>query len=117
MTVGALLTIELALEPVGDSTRTYFDFGDGEKRLSDWLIANTKVAWLPTDDPFGAEKAVLARVPVIFNISERKKHAYSKYLMTLRSYFAGRPSAAARLADLVSVGAGSRDQRVGISKP
>jgi len=104
MTVGALLTIDLGLEPVGDGTRTYFHFGDGEKRLTDWIVAHTRVAFVPADDPFGIEKSVLASVPVPFNISERKKHAFSKYLMTLRSYFAGRPSAAARMVDLVSVG-------------
>lgn len=105
MTVGALLTLELRLEPVGDGSRTYFHFGDGERRLTDWLVSNTRVAFAPSANPFGDEKRVLTSVPVPFNISERKRHPYSKYLMTLRSYFAGRPNAAARFVDLVASGA------------
>ena len=111
MSAGALLTLELGLDPVGDGSRTYFHFGDGERRLTDWLIANTRIAWMASFDPFRDEKDVLASVPVPFNISERKRHAYSKYLMTLRSYFAGRPNAAARFVDLVASGAPLTDAK------
>jgi hypothetical protein len=105
MTVGALLTLELGLDPVGDGSRTYFHFGDGERRLTNWLVANTRIACVPSVDPFHEEKQILANAPLPFNISERKRHPYSKYLMTLRSYFAGRPNAAARFVDLVASGA------------
>ena len=91
MTVGALLAHELALEPVGDGTRTYFSFGDGERRLTDWLCAHTRVAVHPCDDPFALEKELLRSFPIPLNITERKRHAYSKYLMALRAVYAGRP--------------------------
>jgi hypothetical protein len=104
MTVGAVLALELGLEPIGDGSRTYFHFGDGEQRLTDWLVAHTRVAFVLTDDPFGDEKRAIAAAPVPFNISERKRHPYSKYLMSLRSYFAGRPTNAARYLDLATAG-------------
>ena len=91
MTVGALLASHLHLEPVGDGTRTYFDFGDGERRLTDWLCANTRVAVFPCEQPFVIEKSILRNVAVPFNISDRKRHGFSKYLMNLRAVYAGRP--------------------------
>lgn len=94
MTVGALLARDLALDPVGDGSRTYFDFGDGEQRLSDWLVTHTRLAVHECDDAFGHEKHLLRTVPIPLNITERKKHPFSRYLMTLRSYYAGRPKCA-----------------------
>jgi hypothetical protein len=97
MTVGALLSNELSLEPIGARNRTYFEFGHGERRLTDWLLSNTQIAFLVCEDPFEAERELLHAVPVPLNISERRRHPYSKYLMTLRSYFAARPMTRPRL--------------------
>ena len=91
MTVGALLADELALEPVGDGTRTYFSFGDGERRLTEWLCAHTRVAFHSCQDPFALEKELLRFFPIPLNITERKRHPFSKYLMALRAVYAGRP--------------------------
>ena len=92
MTVGAILADELILDPVADGSHCYFDFGDGEARLSAWLTSYTKVAVVPCDAPFVEELALLRTVPLPLNISERKRHRFSKYLMTLRAYYAGRPN-------------------------
>ena len=91
MTVGALVADDLNLDPVGDGSRTYFNFGDGERRLTEWLCAHTRVAVHVTDQPFVFEKALLRSLAVPFNISDRKRHPYSKYLMNLRALYAGRP--------------------------
>lgn len=98
MTVGALLAEELALDPVGDGSRTYFSFGDGERRLSEWLAANTRLAFWECDTPFVLEKHLLRTYPVPFNISDRKRHPFSKYLMSIRAFYAGRPRSVPPLA-------------------
>ena len=98
MTVGALLANDLDLEPVGDGSRTYFNFGDGERRLTSWLCAHTRVAVHPSSQPFVLEKALLREHFIPFNLSERKRHPFSKYLMALRAVYAGRSSNAAHLS-------------------
>lgn len=97
MTLGALLSEELHLEPVGDGTRTYFDFGDGERRLTDWIGAHTRVGFQACSNPFAIEKQLLKSIAAPLNITDRKRHAFSKYLMNLRGYYAGRPKCAGRL--------------------
>lgn len=91
MTVGALVADDLNLDPVGDDSRTYFNFGDGERRLTEWLCAYTRVAVHVTDQPFVVEKMLLRSLTVPFNISDRKRHPYSKYLTNLRALYAGWP--------------------------
>ncbi len=90
MTVGALLAGDLDLDPVGDGSRTYFNFGDGERRLTQWLCAHTRVAVHPCPQPFAIEKWLLREYAVPLNLSERKRHPFSKYLMALRAVYAGR---------------------------
>jgi hypothetical protein len=97
MTIGALIGNELGLDPVGSRNRTYFDFGDGEQRLTDWMLAHTRVAVVATDDPFPLERAVLATTPVPLNISERRRHPYSKFLMNLRAVLACRRPSTVRV--------------------
>ena len=95
MTVGALLAGDLDLDPVGDGSRTYFNFGDGERRLTQWLCAHTRVAVHPCSQPFAIEKWLLREYAIPLNLSERKRHPFSKYLMALRAVYAGRsPNAA-----------------------
>ena len=94
MTLGVLLADELGLEPVGDPHRSYFEFGDGELRLTDWLRANTRIAWHVSDEPFVTEKELLRSLPIPLNITDRKRHAFSRYLMALRCVYAGRPRSA-----------------------
>ena len=88
--MGALLAGDLCLEPVGDGSRSYFGFGDGERRLTNWLCGNTRVALHPCDQPFVLEKALLRDHAIPLNLSERKRHGFSKYLMALRAVYAGR---------------------------
>jgi hypothetical protein len=102
MTAGVLMTTELGLDPVAAPNRTYFDFGDGEQRLTDWLLAKTRVATVADDDPYYLEHKVLTSTPMPLNISERRRHPYSKYLMNLRSLFAARPRAAAPYRSLLA---------------
>lgn len=92
MTVGAVLASRLGLEPVGDGTRTYFNFGDGERRLTDWMRDHTQIAVIESDNPFAMERAILSVLPAPFNISERRRHPFSRYLMSLRAVYAGRPN-------------------------
>ena len=94
MTVGALLAGDLDLDPVGDGSRTYFNFGDGERRLTQWLCAHTRVAVHPCSQPFTIEKWLLREYAIPLNLSERKRHPFSKYLMALRAVYAGRPISA-----------------------
>ena len=91
MTVGALLAADLDLEPVGDESRSYFNFGDGERRLTNWLCEHARVAVHPCVQPFVLEKALLRQHAIPLNLSERKRHSFSKYLMALRAVYAGRP--------------------------
>ena len=95
MTVGALLAGDLDLEPAGDGSRTYFNFGDGERRLTQWLCAHTRVAVHPSSQPFAIEKWLLREYAIPLNLSERKRHPFSKYLMALRAVYAGRSANAA----------------------
>ena len=104
MTVGAILSRELELEPTGAGNRTCYDFGAGEARLTEWLVNHTRVGLIPTPNPFGLEKTILRDVPLPFNISERRRHPYSKFLMAVRAYFAGRPKVGFGLADFERLG-------------
>jgi hypothetical protein len=94
MTVGALMSSELGLEPVTTPRRTYFDFGsDGEARLTDWMLAHTRVATAASAQPYADERELLTTIPLPFNISERRRHPFSKYLMAQRAVMAGKARA------------------------
>ena len=91
MTVGALMRPELGLEPVTTPRRNYFDFGsDGEARLTDWMLAHTRVATAASAQPYVDERELLTTIPVPFNINERRRLPFSKYLMAQRAVMAGK---------------------------
>jgi hypothetical protein len=91
MTVGMILSTDLNLEPIGNRRHAYYDFGEGEYRLTEWLLTHTRVAFIESDDPFGLEWSILQQVPLPLNISHRKRHGFSKYLLAMRAYYAARP--------------------------
>jgi hypothetical protein len=104
MTVGALMTIDLGIDPVGVKGRNYFDFGfDGEERLTDWFLANTRVASVASREPFREEQDLITTTALPFNINERRRHPFSKYLMSLRAVIAGRPAKASAAVSLATV--------------
>ena len=88
MTVGALMRPELGLEPVTTPRRNYFDFGsDGEARLTDWMLAHTRVATAASAEPYVDERELLTTIPVPFM---RRRLPFSKYLMAQRAVMAGK---------------------------
>ena len=97
MTLGALLTEELLLDPIAGPSRGYYDFGHGEARLSEWIVRSTRIGFYPSDDPYDLERHILQSVPLPLNIDQRKKHRFSRYLLMLRGYYSARPKQRGRL--------------------
>jgi hypothetical protein len=90
-TVGALLSQDLGLDVVGGEQRSSFHFGDTEHRLTAWLREHCLVGYLVCDNPFEVERDLIRSIPLPLNISERKRHPFSRYLLSLRACLAARP--------------------------
>ncbi|HTK34706.1 MAG TPA: hypothetical protein VL358_05385 [Caulobacteraceae bacterium] len=90
MSMGCLLRQRLDLSVYPHLTKTYFHFGQGEGRLTRWLCQNTAVAIWPCAQAPELEKALIRNLPAPINISDRRTHPYSRYLLTLRSTANGR---------------------------
>jgi hypothetical protein len=97
MTLGAILTEELLLDPIAGANRGYYDFGFGEARLSQWIVSTTRIGFYPSDDPYDLERDILRCVPLPLNIDQRKRHRFSRYLLMLRGYYSARPTQRGRL--------------------
>jgi len=90
--VGALIAGDLGLDVVGAHNRASLHFGDTEQRLTSWLMEHTSVSFATNDNPFLLERDLLHSIALPLNISERKRHPFSRYLLSLRATLARRPS-------------------------
>ncbi len=90
MSMGCLLKESLDLTIYSQPTRTTFNFGQGEARLTRWLCLNTAIAIWPCQDAFDLEKALIKNLPSPINITNRRQHPYARYLLQKRSEANGR---------------------------
>jgi hypothetical protein len=90
MSLGTVLRFKLDLTVHPHLTKHYFDFGPGEARLTRWLCENTAMAIWPCAHALDLEKALIRNIPTPMNISDRRTHPFSRYLMGLRRRLTGR---------------------------
>ena len=89
--IGALLADELNLDPESFAGQSGFGFGEGEPRLTKWLMDHTAVVAVPCEDPFRLERELLINNPAPLNITGRRRHRFAKYLTSLKQLYCRRP--------------------------
>jgi hypothetical protein len=84
MTLGTLLRKELSLGAVTTPKKSYFHFGAGEERLTEWMSRNVLFGIRACDDPATLERHIIQDRVVPLNISDRRAHPFSRRLMSMR---------------------------------
>jgi hypothetical protein len=84
LTLGCLLANELGIQlrRVGSGTR--LTFGDGEKRLSDWMAENAFVSWEVCPEPWVLEGALIGALPLPLNLDRNASHPFCAPLTGIR---------------------------------
>lgn len=84
LSLGSILAgrLGIQLRRVGSGKR--LTFGAGEKRLSEWLEENARVAWLPCDQPWTLEAHLIATLNLPLNLEQNSRCPYHLVLTQLR---------------------------------
>lgn len=84
LTLGCLLSAELAIElrRVGSGTRR--TFSDGERALSSWMAANAFVCWAADTEPWTLEEELISRYDLPLNLDQNKQNAFHPELSAAR---------------------------------
>jgi hypothetical protein len=84
LTLGCLLSAELAIElrRVGSGTRR--TFSDGERALSRWIAANAFVCWTVHAEPWKLEEELISRYDLPLNLDQNKHNAFHPELSQAR---------------------------------
>src|SRR5205814_5523738 len=83
LTLGTLLTVKLGLSR--DLARRSKSFGDGERRLSEWMAENAFVTWVVHDEPWAIEPHVIAKLNLPLNLAHNRAHPFWAALTKARS--------------------------------
>jgi len=83
LTLGSLLAATLNLSR--DPARRSKSFGEGERRISNWMAENAYVTWVVHDKPWSIEEQVIASLNLPFNLAHNRGHAFWQYLTEARS--------------------------------
>jgi GIY-YIG catalytic domain len=86
LTLGCLLSEELAIElrRVGSGER--LTFADGEHVLSEWMAKNAFVCWLETPSPWLVESQLIAETSVPLNLADNRNHSFHQTLSAARRH-------------------------------
>lgn len=99
--LGCLLKERLGLEITTYRKKSYFSFGEGEARLSDWIREHTSVALWPCRDPEELERALIRALPSPLNIVDGRDRRYARFLLAIRSRARRIPDASIGADELV----------------
>jgi hypothetical protein len=83
LTLGSLLTAELALSH--DPGRRTKSFGEGERKLSEWMAQSAYVMWVEHCEPWSIEAQVIASLNLPLNLAHNRSHGFSSHLTKARS--------------------------------
>jgi len=83
LTLGALLAERLDLRRRPGARGK--SFGDGERRLSEWMEENAEVAWMVHPEPWVIEGSVIGRLYLPFNLAHNRSHPFHDQLAAARS--------------------------------
>jgi hypothetical protein len=117
-TVGVLLREQLSLS-LCEAKRANFHFGDGEVRLSRWLVENSAFAFIETEDAFRFEKFLIQKLGPPLNLSHRRRHPFARTIMQLFWTLRGEPAryatrgAPRRRSELVTLSGRLPEQLIG----
>ena len=117
-TVGVLLREQLSLSLRG-ADRANFHFGDGEARLSGWIVENSAFAFIETKDAFRLEKFLIQMLGPPLNLSHRRRHPFARTIIQLFWTLRGEPAryatrgAPRRRTELVSLSGRLPEQLLG----
>jgi hypothetical protein len=84
LTLGCLLADQLGIElrRVGSGNR--LTFSAGEKRLSEWMDENARVAWFVCDEPWKLEEKLISTLNLPLNLHQNSANAFFKVLSEVR---------------------------------
>lgn len=82
LSLGCLLGLEL--RRVGSGRRMTFGKA-GEKELTEWMAEHARVCWVPHDEPWTGESALIAQLDLPLNLDQNRRHAFHGYLSGLHA--------------------------------
>jgi hypothetical protein len=82
LTLGALLVESLGLRRRAGSSKS---FGEGERKLSEWMGQNAYVAWIVRPEPWVIEPSVIGRLFLPFNLAHNRYHPFHDQLAAARA--------------------------------
>jgi hypothetical protein len=89
MSVAALLRERLKV-PIQSSRMGHICYlGEAEERLTNWIRKRTAVLLWPCETPGAVEKALIKHLPCPLNITDRRGHPFSRYLIEQRRLLSG----------------------------
>jgi hypothetical protein len=87
LTLGSLLAPQLGLRRASTSSKS---FGEGERRISEWMDANAYVTWIEHAEPWSIEPGVIASLNLPLNLAHNPDHPFRERLRQARSSLSAR---------------------------
>jgi len=84
-TLGCLLSqkLGLCLQKTGSGKK--MNFGEGEKKLSEWMADNAFVTWIVQPDPWNWERALIEAARPPLNLDGNSNHPFHAMLTSIKS--------------------------------
>ena len=89
-TLGILLMQELGLTPEPIPLTSRFHFGEGERRLTDWMVDRGFVLVIGSHVPESDEARLIRVLEPPLNITGRRRSPGARHLLVLRNRYSGR---------------------------
>ncbi len=85
LTLGCLLAQRLGIQLQRTGRTGRLTFGDGEKKLSEWMGTNAFVCWAETPAPWEVEEQLIRRVSLPLNLDQNSAHPFCRTLRACRA--------------------------------
>jgi hypothetical protein len=84
LSVGCLLSEQLGLELRRTGRSERLTFGQGEEKLTTWLLENARLAWVEVAAPWKYEESLIHSASLPLNLDRNAKHPFYPELQSLR---------------------------------